>query len=154
VIGATHRAPRARVAGSTRAPAALPVAPRAVYPERMRRLPALLLTIATVVLLAAEARAHAVLKKSSLPKRVPPDTAQAVVLSFNSAVEPTLSRVVLVDAKGAEREIPLRAGAARNEIALDLPPLSAGPFGLRYKVLAVDGHVTENLLRFSVAAGD
>ena len=132
----------------------MPVAPRAVYPERMRRLPALLLAIATVLLLAVEARAHAVLKKSSLPRRVPPDAAQAVVLSFNSAVEPTLSRVALVDAKGSEREIPLRAGSARNEIALDLPPLPAGAFGLRYKVLAVDGHVTENLLRFSVAAGD
>jgi len=121
----------------------------------MRRIPALLLALAaTLVLHASDAHAHAVLKKSSLPKRVATETAQAVVLSFNSAVEPTLSRVVLVDAKGAEREIPLRAGAARNEIALDLPPLSAGAFGLRYKVLAADGHVTESLLRFSVAAGD
>lgn len=132
----------------------LPVAPRAVYPRGMRRPAILLVALATILLVAGSARAHAVLKKSSLPKRVAPETAQPVTLSFNSAVEPTLSRVVLVDAKGAEREIPLRAGGAPNEIALDVPPLPAGAFGLRYKVLAVDGHVTENLLRFSVAAGD
>jgi len=120
----------------------------------MRRSAATLSALAAVILLAGDARAHAVLKKSSLPKSVRPETAQPVVLSFNSAVEPTLSRVVLVDAKGAEREIPLRAGSARNEIALDLPPLPKGAFGLRYKVLAADGHVTESLLRFSVAAGN
>ena len=130
----------------------MPVAPRAVYPRGMRRLRALLVAIALLV--AADAHAHAVLKKSSLPKQVSPGSARAVTLSFNSAVEPTLSRVVLVDAKGVEREIPLHAGAAPNEIALELPALSAGAFGLRYKVLAVDGHVTENLLRFTVAAGD
>lgn len=133
---------------------ALPVEPRALYPRGMRRSAATLSALAAVILLAADAHAHAVLKKSSLPKSVRSETAQPVVLSFNSAVEPTLSRVVLVDAKGAEREIPLRAGSARNEIALDVPPLPAGAFGLRYKVLAADGHVTESLLRFSVAAGD
>lgn len=127
---------------------------RTLYPEGMRRSSALLLALAGVIFLELDARAHAVLKKSSLPKRVVPETAQPVVLSFNSAVEPTLSRVVLVDAKGTEREIALHAGAARNEIALDLPALPPGAFGLRYKVLAADGHVTENLLRFSVAAGD
>ena len=77
-----------------------------------------------------------------------------MTLSFNSAVEPGLSRVVLVDAGKSQREIALHAGAAPNEIALELPGLAAGAWGLRYKVLAVDGHVTENLLRFTVTSGN
>lgn len=132
----------------------MPAAGHAVYPRGMRGVFTLLLVLATVSLAATGARAHAVLKTSSLPKQVVAGAARPVVLSFNSAVEPTLSRVALVDAKGVEREIPLRAGGGPNEIALELPPLAAGAFGLRYKVLAVDGHVTENLLRFTVAAGD
>jgi methionine-rich copper-binding protein CopC len=35
-------------------------------------------------------------------------------------------------------------------VRVDLPPLAAGAYGLRYKVLAVDGHVTESVLRFTV----
>jgi methionine-rich copper-binding protein CopC len=31
-----------------------------------------------------------------------------------------------------------------------VPPLAAGRYGLRYKVLAADGHVTESVLRFTV----
>ena len=33
---------------------------------------------------------------------------------------------------------------------MDIPALAAGAYGLRYKVLAADGHFTENGLRFKV----
>ena len=95
---------------------------------------------AALVLVASAASAHAVLKKSTLPNEIAAGSPRSVTLSFNSAVEPGLSRVVLVDAGKSQREIALHAGAAPNE--------------LRYKVLAVDGHVTENLLRFTVTSGN
>jgi hypothetical protein len=44
-------------------------------------------------------------------------------------------------------------GAGAGLVTVDLPPLAAGSYGLRYKVLAADGHVTESLLRFTVAEG-
>ena len=109
---------------------------------------------AALVLVASAASAHAVLKKSTLPNEIAAGSPRSVTLSFNSAVEPGLSRVVLVDAGKSQREIALHAGAAPTEIALELPGLAAGAWGLRYKVLAVDGHVTENLLRFTVTSGN
>lgn len=117
-------------------------------------LPSLLVALLLVALLPAGARGHAVLKRSSLPGRVRAGAPLAVTLSFNSAVEPGLSRVLLVDADRRETPLAARAGGARNEIAVDLPGLEPGNYALRYKVLAVDGHVTESVLRFAVAAGD
>jgi methionine-rich copper-binding protein CopC len=37
-------------------------------------------------------------------------------------------------------------------MVIAVPALAAGKYALRYKVLAADGHVTENVLRFEVMA--
>ncbi len=37
-----------------------------------------------------------------------------------------------------------------DRIELPLTPLAPGAYVVRYKVLAVDGHITEGVLRFSV----
>jgi methionine-rich copper-binding protein CopC len=37
-----------------------------------------------------------------------------------------------------------------DRIDLPLAPLAPGAYVVRYKVLAVDGHITEGILRFSV----
>jgi len=99
------------------------------------------------------ASAHAVLMRASLqgaPVRA--GVATTVTLRFNSALEPGLSRVVLVDERGREQPLEARPTGERSELQLELPPLAAGTYGLRYKVLAADGHVTESLLRFTVPA--
>ena len=92
-------------------------------------------------------------------------SAAALLISGQANVAPVPS-VADLRAKRLERtggqtgdvQVTLSGKGARDrsshEIALELPALSAGAFVLRYKVLAVDGHVTENLLRFTVAAGD
>jgi methionine-rich copper-binding protein CopC len=56
-----------------------------------------------------------------------------------------------VENGGRERPLAVAPVDGAAAIHVDLPPLAAGSYGLRYKVLAVDGHVTESVLRFTVA---
>src|SRR5262245_40391021 len=99
----------------------------------------------------AQVLAHAILTKTSLdgaPLRS--DTATTVTLYFNAGIEQRLAKVTLVDAKGVARDLEVTPGTAPGEVTVALPPLAAGAYGLRYKVLAADGHVTENVRRFTV----
>ncbi|MGH7300090.1 MAG: copper resistance protein CopC, partial [Candidatus Rokuibacteriota bacterium] len=43
--------------------------------------------------------------------------------------------------------------ATPDRITIPLEPLEPGVYVLRYRVLAVDGHITEGVLRFTVGAG-
>ena len=75
---------------------------------------------------------------------------------FPSRIEHRLTRLTLTDAQG--RTIPLPplapAGATPDRLVVPLPRLAPGTYLLRYRVLAVDGHLTEGLLRFTVKAPD
>ena len=106
------------------------------------------LAVATVAL------AHAVLTGSSLDGRSLPSNVEArVVLRFNSAIELGLSRVTLVDAEGSERLLPVQEPPPKpGHVAVTVPALEPGAYGLHYRIFAVDGHVTENVLRFTIAA--
>jgi|SRR5262245_3017625 len=106
-----------------------------------------------LVLVPGLVLAHAVLTKSSLGGApVPAGRETAVTLEFNSRLEVGMTKVVLVDAAGKERTLAAVAGSKPGTVVVTLPPLEAGAYGLRYKVLATDGHVTESILRFKVAA--
>jgi methionine-rich copper-binding protein CopC len=99
----------------------------------------------------ALAFAHAVVKKASLEDAsVKADTATEVTLKFNSGIEPKFTRVTLLTAGGEERALEVGPATGPETVSVRLPPLAAGSYGLRYKVLAVDGHVTESVLRFTV----
>ncbi len=109
---------------------------------------ALLLCLAPSVALA-----HAVLIGASLDQTpVVANTATRVSLHFNTSVEIRFTKVLLVNGAGEERALAVSSGAAPGTLIVTLPPLPAGAYGLRYKVLATDGHVTENILRFRVSA--
>lgn len=108
---------------------------------------AALVTLCTV---RATAQAHAVVTKSSLDEMpIVANTAAAVTLHFNSGIEPKLSKVVLVDAAKQERSLAVTPSGT-DALTVQVPALTAGKYALRYKVLAVDGHVTEQMLRFEV----
>jgi methionine-rich copper-binding protein CopC len=77
-----------------------------------------------------------------------------VTLTFNSRIESGFTKVMLVSAHGEERPLEIDPASTPATVSVQLPPLAAGSYGLRYKVLAVDGHVTENVLRFNVAPAD
>jgi copper resistance protein C len=103
---------------------------------------------------ATRVSAHAVLTKASVrdtPVRA--DTATSVTLTFNTGIEPGFTQVVL-RSDGPDRELTATAGAKPSDVVVALPPLPAGIYALRYKVLAADGHVTEGVQRFQVTAGE
>jgi methionine-rich copper-binding protein CopC len=82
------------------------------------------------------------------------DTATTVTLHLNSRIEHNFSKVLLDDTAKQERPLEVMAGEQGDTLTIQLPALAAGAYGLRYKVLAVDGHVTEQMLRFEVKAPD
>ena len=103
------------------------------------------------------ADAHALVLESS-PRadevfRVAP---ARVFLRFNSRIERGLSSITVTESRG--RPIPLPVAApdprgAPNELSAPVPPLPPGHYFVRWKVLSVDGHVTQGALRFTVAPG-
>jgi methionine-rich copper-binding protein CopC len=119
----------------------------------MRRLAACSVLALALAGRVPAARAHAVLVRSSLTDApVRPDTAATVTLRFNAGVEVDLSRVALVDAAHDERPLDIGPGANKGEIVVHVPALGTGGYGLKYRVMAVDGHLTDGMLRFTVTA--
>jgi hypothetical protein len=100
--------------------------------------------------------AHAVVTKATLrDATIPANTPAETTLEFNSAIERSLAKVTLVDAQGGETVLAQAPGERpANVLVVALPALAAGRYALKYKVLAADGHVTESVLRFEVAAPD
>ena len=75
-----------------------------------------------------------------------------VFLRFNSKLEKRFSHVTLATEKGKPVALPISARGQDKPDRIELPlsPLAPGAYVVRYKVLAVDGHITEGALRFSV----
>ena len=75
-----------------------------------------------------------------------------IYLRFNSKLEKNLSSVRLMSADGRPVPLPVVAegGESPDRIVLSPGKLRPGAYVVRYKVLAVDGHITEGALRFSV----
>ena len=106
---------------------------------------------AGIALSATLALGHAVVQKASLEDAaVQADKATRVTLTFNSSIESGFAKVTLMTERGEERPLEVEPASGPSTLSVQLPPLAAGSYGLRYKVLAVDGHVTENVLRFTV----
>lgn len=99
------------------------------------------------------AAAHALVIESRPPAGAtltePPSE---VYLRFNSKLEKRLSHVTISTEKGKPVALPIAAGGhdRPDRLVLPLSPLAPGAYLVRYKVLAVDGHITEGILRFSV----
>ena len=95
--------------------------------------------------------AHAVITDYSL--KITPihaNHADKVELRFNSKIELALSQIFLVS-KGDKHEL-LNAsnGKKQGQIVIDIPPLNAGDYALRFQVFAADCHLTEDVIHFSV----
>ncbi len=97
--------------------------------------------------------AHAVVTKASLDETpIKAQTPTPVTLYFNTGIEVGFTTVSLLDHDGTARPLDVTEGTKAGTVVVSLPALAAGTYGLRYRVLAADGHVTENLLRFRVVA--
>lgn len=95
--------------------------------------------------------AHAVVTNYSL--KVTPIHANhesKVELSFNSKVELGLSQLFLVS-KGDKHQL-LQAvnGEKKGLVIITVPSLTVGEYAIRLKVFAADGHLTEDLIHFTV----
>lgn len=96
--------------------------------------------------------AHAVITDYSL--KITPIHANRpdkVELSFNSKIELGLSQVFLVS-KGDKHELlQVSNGSKQGQIIIHIPALESGDYALRFKVFAADGHLTEDVIHFSVS---
>ena len=102
-------------------------------------------------LAVSPAHPHAIVTKTTLQDRpILADVATPVILYFNSRIEPGFTKVLLVEESKRERALDVTPGQRGDTLTVLVPPLAPGAYALRYKVLAVDGHVTEGILRFRV----
>lgn len=108
----------------------------------------LFLTLCQTHLVAA----HAVITDYSLKmKPIHVNSPAQVELSFNSQIELGLSQVFLVSKGDKHQLLKTANGAKQGQIVIEIPALEAGDYALRFKVFAADGHLTEDVIHFSVA---
>lgn len=95
--------------------------------------------------------AHAVITDYSL-KITPIHANQTdkVELRFNSKIELGLSQVFLVRKGDIHEPLAISNGKKAGQIVIEIPPLNAGDYALRFKVFAADGHLTEDVIHFTV----
>jgi hypothetical protein len=95
--------------------------------------------------------AHAVVTDHSLKIAQPQaNQAKKVELTFNSKIELGLSQVYLVSKGDKHSLLSIGKGEKQGNVVVDIPPLSPGEYALRYKIFAADGHLTEDIIHFSV----
>jgi copper resistance protein C len=113
-----------------------------------------LLQISSVVLsllVVCDLYAHAVVTDHSLKIAQPQaNQAKQVELTFNSKIELGLSQVYLVSKGDKQTLLSISKGKKQGNVAVDVPPLSPGEYALIYKIFAADGHLTEDIIYFSV----
>ena len=119
--------------------------------------PALLLTACFTLATPRVAASHAiVLESSPIHEAVLSRAPSLVTLRFNSRIEKRFTRVTLAAGNSAPVAVAVPVGDAEgtpDRLTIPLQPLGPGVYVLRYRVLAVDGHVTEGALRFTVGPG-
>ena len=98
------------------------------------------------------AGAHAVITDYSL--KIAPIHANSpakVELLFNSQIELGLSQIFLVSKGDKHQLLPAVNGGKQGQVFVQIPPLESGDYALRFKVFAADGHLTEDVIHFSVS---
>jgi methionine-rich copper-binding protein CopC len=118
--------------------------------------PASLLWAALSLAPLSPASAHAiVLESSPTHDAVLARAPGQVTLRFNSKIEKRFTRLTLAAGDQAPTPVALPDGEDAeppDRLVIPLRPLGPGVYVLRYRVLAVDGHITEGALRFTVGA--
>lgn len=95
---------------------------------------------------------HAVVTDHTLKIEQPKvNQAKQVELTFNSKIELGLSQVYLVSKGDKHTLLEISEGSKQGNVVVNIPPLLAGEYALRYKIFAADGHLTEDVIHFSVA---
>jgi copper resistance protein C len=116
---------------------------------------AALLAAALTLAPAASATAHSLLLASTpAANAVLSASPPYVVLRFNNRIEKRLSRVRLVDARGAVAAAPTAtttADEAPESLVAAVPPLAPGAWRVEWQVFSTDGHVVSGSYEFRLA---
>lgn len=95
--------------------------------------------------------AHAVVTEHTIKiKAIRAHQARQVKLTFNSGIELGLSQVFLVREGDIEEKLPVQVGPAAGEVLIDMPALEVGEYAVHYKIFAADGHITDDIIHFTV----
>ncbi|MGH2650070.1 MAG: copper resistance CopC family protein [Actinomycetota bacterium] len=119
----------------------------------MRRRAARVGWVLALVLTPALAVPHAFLVKSIPARRaVLVRAPERVQLWFNERLEPQFSRVSVWDAGGRQMDLAdVQAGPDDpKRLSVGIPPLAAGTYVVKFRVLSVDGHVVEDQFPFTL----
>ena len=106
-----------------------------------------------VMLTVGPGGAHAVLDRTDPRAGVSVKTAPSQVkLWFTGALEPAYSRVQVLNDKGerADANDSRVEAADARQLRVSVPPLAAGTYKVLWRVLSVDGHLTEGEFTFRV----
>ena len=107
--------------------------------------------LVVLLLISTQLAAHAIVTATSLREHpIEVEKAAHVLLTFNSSLELALSRVFLVSKGDKYQQLRFEPGARPGQLLIEVPPLAAGDYALKYRILAADGHVTEDVIRFHV----
>ena len=122
--------------------------------SRPASLAALLLSAPLVLLMVSPPSPHAiVLESSPVHDAVLERAPGQVTLRFNSKLEKRFTRITLATGDRPPAPVALPGdddASPPDRVVIPLSPLAPGVYVLRYRVLAVDGHITEGALRFTV----
>jgi hypothetical protein len=112
-----------------------------------------LLAGALVLAPAAGALAHSLLLEAAPAAGAVVAAAPAeIALRFNNRVERRLSRVRLVDARGAAWPLALAARGSPGRLTATVPAgLAPGTYTVEWQVLSTDGHVVSGRYEFRLA---
>jgi copper resistance protein C len=111
------------------------------------------ITLASGVLLVApSALAHAVLLEiEPSPKSTVAKGKVVIKLRYNARIDIERSRLFLVPPNRVAQAIPLSANAAPDTLQAEVTVSEPGEYGIRWQVLATDGHITRGETVFRVS---
>jgi methionine-rich copper-binding protein CopC len=112
-----------------------------------------LMLFVLVLVFPASGWAHAYLVKSSPARRaVLSNPPSRVVLWFNERLEAQFSQLSVWNREGGQVDSgDTQVGPEDlKKLSVGIPPLPAGAYSVKFRVLSVDGHIVEGELPFSV----
>jgi copper transport protein len=116
----------------------------------------LVVAVASLVVLAAPASAHASLVSSDPPNgAVLTEAPSQVVLVFDESVDIALGAIRLYDGTGHEIDV----GAAHHQgddahVAVSVPTIGTGAYVVSWRVVSADSHPVHGAFTFQVGTGD
>jgi len=112
-----------------------------------------LLAAGLVLAAAGSASAHSLLLESEPVAGATLTTApRELMLRFNNRIEQSLSRIRMLDERGAVQTLTVTGDpAAADRLTASIPPLGPGRWRVEWQVLSTDGHVVTGRFEFRLA---